>query len=177
MTRTEAPHAGQEISAGSRETVRRLLTEAWGAGNVDLLDELIDAGYRSHIAETNPIRTSHHTGPTIPRTEIAAYRSGIPNLRVDVTALLADAATVVAVWTMSGDNTAEAIVEEGDEKIPPSGRPVATTCTGIFTVEGSKITDATYHWDPLGPLSQLRLLANGAVDIQLSDDRVHLRSS
>jgi SnoaL-like domain len=73
----------------------------WNAGKVELLEDLIDTGYRSHIEETHPVRTSHQVGPVIPRTEIAAYRSGMPNLSLDVTTVLADADTVVAIWTMT----------------------------------------------------------------------------
>jgi hypothetical protein len=163
------------VTQDSRAVVSRLLTDAWGKGEVELLEDLIDPWYRSHIEETNPVRTSRRTGPVIPRTEIAAYRSGMPNLSVDVTTALADEDTVVAIWTMSGDNTAAASVEDGDEVIPPSGRPIETTGVGTFTVNDGKIADAVYRWYPLGALTQLRFFATGAVEIQLSDERVSLR--
>ncbi len=163
------------MTGDSRAVVSKLLTDVWSNGNAELLEDLIDPGYRSHIDETNPVRTSHWTGPIIPRTEIAAYRSGIPNLSLDVTTVLADADTVVAIWTMSGDNTAEASVEDGDEVIPASGRPIETTGVGTFIVKDGKVTEAAYRWYPLGPLTQLRFFATGAVEIQLSDERVSLR--
>jgi ketosteroid isomerase-like protein len=165
----------RDVTGDSRAVVSKLLTDVWSNGNVDLLDDLIDPGYRSHIEETDPVRTSHQTGPIIPRTEIAAYRSGIPNLSSDVTTVLAEGDTVVAIWTMSGDNTADASVEDGDEVIPSSGRPIETTGVGTFIVKDGKITEAAYRWYPLGPLTQLRFFATGAVEIQLSDERVSLR--
>jgi SnoaL-like polyketide cyclase len=101
-----------------KTVVSELLAEVWNAGKVELLEDLIDPGYRSHIEETHPVRTSHRVGPIIPRIEIAAYRSAMPNLSVDVTTVLADGDTVVAIWTMAGDNTADASVEGGDERWP-----------------------------------------------------------
>ncbi|KLL12499.1 MULTISPECIES: ester cyclase [Protofrankia] len=152
-----------------------LLTDVWGAGKVDLIEDLIDAEYRSHIEETHPVRSSRRTGPVIPRLEIIAYRSGIPNLSLDVTAVLADGDTVVAIWTMSGDNTADASVEGGDEVIPSSGRRVEATGIGLFVVRDSRITKATYHWNPLGPLTQLRFFATGTLEIGLGDGTVSLQ--
>jgi hypothetical protein len=73
---------------------------------------------------------------------------------------------------MSGDNTADASVEDGDEVIPSSGRPIETTGVGTFIVKDGKITEAAYRWYPLGPLTQRRFFATGAVEIQLSDERV-----
>lgn len=163
------------MTGDSRAVVGKLLTEVWSNGNVEHLDDLIDPGYRSHIEETNPVRTSHQTGPIIPRTEIAAYRSGIPNLSLAVTTVLAERETVVAIWAMSGDNTADASVEDGDEVIPSSGRPIEATGVGTFIVKDGKIAEADYRWYPLGPLTQLRFFATGAVEIQLSDERVSLR--
>jgi predicted ester cyclase len=165
----------RDVTGDSRAVVSKLLTDVWSNGNVELLEDLIDRGYRSHIEETNPIRTSHQTGSIIPRTEIAAYRSGIPNLSLDVTTVLAEGDMVVAIWTMSGDNTADARLEDGDEVIPSSGRPIETTGVGTFIVKDGKITEAAYRWYPLGPLTQLRFFATGAVEIQLSDERVSLR--
>ena len=53
--------------------VSQLLAGVRNAGRVELLEDLIDTGYRSHIEGTHPVRTSHLVGPVIPRTEIAAY--------------------------------------------------------------------------------------------------------
>jgi hypothetical protein len=74
----------RDVTGDSRAVVSKLLTDIWSNGNAELLEDLIDPGYRSHIEEANPVRTSRQTGPIIPRTEIAAYRSEIPNLSLDV---------------------------------------------------------------------------------------------
>ena len=46
----------------------QLLAGVRNAGRVELPEDLIDTGYRSHIEETHPVRTSHQVGPIIPRT-------------------------------------------------------------------------------------------------------------
>ena len=51
----------------------QLLAGVRNVGRVRLLEDLIHTGYRSHIEETHPVRTSHQVGPVIPRSEIAAY--------------------------------------------------------------------------------------------------------
>ena len=162
------------MPSDSKTVVSRLLQEVWNAGNVGLLDELIDGDYRAHIDETHPIRTSRHTGPGIPRTELAAYRSAMPNLRVDVETLVADGDAVVAIWTITGDNTGDAIVDQGDEVIPSSGRAIEATAFGVFTVRGGKIAEARIGWAPIGPLDQMRLFATGTLEIHVSGERITL---
>jgi hypothetical protein len=171
------PQTGEgSVMSDGKTVVGQLLADVWNAGRVELLEDLIDTGYRSHIEETHPVRTSHQVGPVIPRTEIAAYRSGMPNLSLDVKTVPSGADTVVAIWTMTGDNTANASVEGGgDEVIPSSGRSIEATGIGVFVVKDGRITEATYRWDPLGPLTQLRLFAAGTLEIQLSDEKVSLR--
>ena len=79
-------------------------------------------------------------------------------------------------FSLPGSDFGFVVVEDGDEVIPSSGRPIETTGVGTFIVKDGKITEAAYRWYPLGPLTQLRFFATGAVEIQLSDERVRLRT-
>jgi ketosteroid isomerase-like protein len=152
--------------------VGHLFEESWNKGNSDALEDVVDGAYRSHIDETHPVRTSHWTGPSIVRVEIAAYRSAMPNLNLDVATIIADGDRAAAIWRTSGDNTGDAVVEDGDEVIPASGLAIETTGIGIFAVRDGRIVEATYRWDPLGPLTQMRLFAAGTLEVQVSGETV-----
>ena len=162
------------MPTANKAVVSRLLEEVWNKGHFDALDDLVAAGYRSHIEETHAVRTSRHTGPSIPRTEIGAYRSGMPNLHLDVATLVDGDDGVVAIWRASGDNTGEAMVEGGDEVIPPSGRAIEAMGFGAFVVTDGKIAEAAIRWAPLGPLTQMRLFAAGKLELQLSGETINL---
>jgi ketosteroid isomerase-like protein len=172
------PLAAKEsgVPTESKAVVNRLLEQAWNQGNFDVLEEIVDGAYRSHIDETHAVRTSHWTGPNILRAEIGAYRSAMPNLHMDVMTVCADGDDVVAIWRTTGDNTGDAIVEDGLEVIPASGLAIETTCIGAFVVRAGRITEATFFWEPLGPLTQMRLFAAGTLEIQVGGGTVTMTS-
>src|SRR5262245_49448468 len=94
-----------------KAAVARLFEQAWGEGRLDELDALIDRGYRSHIDEVGAGRMVRWVGPDILRVELGAYRSGLPDGRVEVTGIVAEDDEVIALFTVDGTNTGVTVVE------------------------------------------------------------------
>jgi predicted ester cyclase len=159
------------MSDENKAVVRRLLDEVWGAGTPDVADELIDPGYRSHLADAFSIRMSHWTGPKIVRVEVDAYRSAFPDLAVEVVDVVAEADAVAAFLTARGTNTGtmrlSPFQDVVDEEVPPSGRELSASGSAFFRLMDGRISEAGFQWHPLGLLDQVRLFAKGVHVVDL----------
>jgi SnoaL-like domain len=152
--------------------VTRFFEDAWSRGNLDILDDIVDPGYRSHIAEVRGGRMTHWTGPGILRVELAAYRSGMPDCRAELSATVAERHDVAAFFEVTGTNSGHTVVEpfQGarDEEIEPTNMEIRGSGTARFRVEGEKIAAVELAWTLLGPLDQIRLFAGGHLDVVVS---------
>ncbi len=167
------------MSEENKAVVRRLLDEVWGAGDLDATEELIDpVEYRSHVQDAFVPRMSRWTGPNIVRVEVAAYRSAFPDLHVDVQDLVAEADAVAALWTLGGTNSGTMQIvpfgDEVDEEVAPTQRDLTAVASTVFRLTGGTISAATFHWDPLGLLEQVRLFAQGVRVLDLGGNRVSM---
>lgn len=167
------------MSEKTKAVVRRLLAEAWGAGTLEAVEELVhQSEYRSHIEEAFPPGMEHAQGPRIVTTEVQIYRGAFPDLGVEVGEVLADGDLVVALWQLAGTNTGAVRIPPSEEPSPddvaPTDRELSTSATGFFTVKGNKITAATYSWAPLGLIKQVRLFDRGVASLALGTTLVSL---
>lgn len=165
------------MSDGNRAVVRRLLAEVWGAGDLEAAEELIEpVEYRSHVPDAFVARMSRWTGPKIVRVEVAAYRSGFPDLEVEVHDIVAEADAVVALWTLRGTNTGtmRIVPFDGavDDEVEPSGKDLSAFGSTLFRLAGGKVAAAAFHWEPLGLLEQVRLFARGVAVLNLGAHKV-----
>jgi hypothetical protein len=158
------------MSGTSKAVVERLFEEAWGEGRLDVLDALIDRGYRSHIDEVGAGRMVRWVGPDILRVELSAYRSGLPDCRVDVTAIVAEGEDVIALFAVEGTNTARTVVEPlagvPDVEIEPTQMAIRATGTAVVRVEADRIIALAITWELLGPIEQIRLFAVGTLNVR-----------
>lgn len=167
------------MSDENRAVVRRLLDEVWGAGILDAAEELINpVEYRSHLQDAFVPRMSRWIGPNIVRVEVAAYRSGFPDLQVEVHDLVAEADAVVAFWSLRGTNTGTMQIvpfgDEVDEEVAPTQRELSAFGSAIFRLTDGKVASTTFHWEPLAMLEQVRLFAQRVRVLTLGNHKVSM---
>jgi SnoaL-like protein len=158
------------MSGTSKAVVARFFEEAWGRGRLDMLATLIDRGYRSHIDDVGAGRMARWTGPEILAVELLAYRSGLPDLRVEVSAIVAEDDTVIVLFTVEGTNTEPTIVEpfEGarDLEIEPTQMSISANGIANVRVEADRIVAADIAWELLGPIDQIRVFSAGTLNVR-----------
>ncbi|WP_437618066.1 ester cyclase [Sorangium sp. So ce1151] len=148
-----APPEARSPSSNGRSTdeqynatvVRRYFDEVWSRGHLDVLDELLAAGYINHTPST----PDPPPGPGGLKPIVAAFRAAFPDLHFTVEDLIAE-----------GDRVAVRVRMEGTQDGPLFGiaathRRVSVEQTNIELFRGGKIVE---HWrvtDELGLMRQL----------------------
>ncbi len=133
------------MSAENKAIARRLLEEAFNAGNIDVVDELVATGFINHDAAL-PEAT---VGPAAAKASIKGYRTAFPDLRLKVEDQIADGGTVVTRWSAKGTH-------EGDLMgMPATGKQATVTGITIDRIVDGRIAESWTNWDTLGMLQQL----------------------
>jgi predicted ester cyclase len=131
------------MAVDMKQSHRRLFEEVWGNGNLGVLDELCDRGYRGHDPLTGDLDLEGL------REMCRTYRTAFPDLKCTPLAIYADGDTVVTQWRMTGTH----------KKALMGIEPTGTRCTvegiTIGRFKGGKVTEEWTHWDALGLLRQL----------------------
>ena len=117
---------------------RRLLEETFGAGNLDLVDELCVDGYVDH----DPILGDQ--GREEVKKTIAGYREAFPDLTFTVEDAVAADDKVVVRWRAEGTFEHEFM---GQPPTGEKGEPV--TGIGIDRFEDGKVAESWGQWDTL----------------------------
>jgi predicted ester cyclase len=130
------------VSAESKEIVRRLGEEPW-QGNLDVIDELADAGYVGHDPAT-PVE-----GREGLKQFIKDFKSAYPDGSVTIDQQLAEGDLVTSRWTGRGTHRGELM------GIAPTGKQVTVTGITISRLKGGKVVEEWTNWDTLGMLQQL----------------------
>ena len=78
-----------------------------------------------------------------------AFRSAFPDMRIEIEDILAEGDNVAARMRLRGTNSGSF------QGMPPTGKAVDATGTGIFRVVDGKVTDNWVNFDMLGLLQQL----------------------
>jgi steroid delta-isomerase-like uncharacterized protein len=126
---------------------RRMMSEVWSQGNLDLVDELVDANYVFHDPAAPGVR-----GPEGLKQLVTMYRTGYPDLQFTVEDLLADGDKVITRWSCGGNHQGELM------GIPATGKYTTTSGISITRFEGGKAVEEWVRWDTLGWLQQLGVI-------------------
>lgn len=126
-----------------KAAVRRYFAEAWNMGNLAVIDELMAPDYRRYT----PVGSLDREGQ---KRRIAAFRAGLPDLRLVVERLLAEGDQVAVHIQISGTHDGPLL------GIAPTHRSVTVTATDIlrFDTHGT-ITEHWGNFDELGLLRQI----------------------
>lgn len=134
-----------------REVLRRNIEQVWGAGRLDLVDEL----FAPDVVDHNPAPGSAPGRDGI-RDAVVAFRAGVPDLTMTLHTVLADGDRGTDHWTLTGTHTGDLF------GIPASGRRVEFSGMDVVRVgaEG-RITDIWHVEEMVALLGQVGALPPG----------------
>ena len=130
----------------NKAKMRRLLEEAFGQGNVDVVDEVLDPDFVCYDpnSETGEIR-----GADTIKGEIEYFRNAVPDLTYTVEDQIAEGDKVVTRYTVSGTPQGEFF------GVAPTGERITMSGISIDRFEGGKIVEEWPEYDLLGVMRQL----------------------
>ena len=132
--------------AGNKAVVLRFVEEVVNRGDARLLADLVAARHVRHAPDGDLY------GPEGVRIDVAEWRSGFPDLRLEVEDQVAE-----------GDRVASRFVLRGTHRGPflgvaPTGRPVAVAGVSIDRLAGGRLAESWISLDALGLLRQIGAL-------------------
>lgn len=128
----------------NKELMRRVSEEAWGAGNLDVIDEYFADDFVSH----NPASGDIH-GPEEYKEGIKMFRSAFPDLEVTVEDLIAEGDKVVLRASQTGTHEGEFM------GIEPTGKTVEISGVVIGRINDGKAVEQWPQLDMMGLMQQL----------------------
>ena len=134
------------MSAESNKALaRRLLDEAFNAGKIDVVDELVTTDFVNHDAALPEALI----GPDAAKASIQGYRSAFPDLRITIEEQIADDQGVATRWSAKGTH-------QGDLMgMAPTGKQATVTGITLDRIVDGRIAESWTNWDTLGMLQQL----------------------
>jgi steroid delta-isomerase-like uncharacterized protein len=134
------------MSAESNKALsRRLLEEAFNAGNIDVVDELVTTDVVNHDAALPEAMI----GPDAAKASIRGYRTAFPDLRITIEEQIADDQGVATRWSAKGTHEGELM------GMAPTGKQATVTGITIDRIVDGRIAESWTNWDTLGMLQQL----------------------
>ena len=109
----------------NKAIIRRLFEEAFGQGNLDMLDEIIAPNQVNGGPGALPGMPS---GPEGNKMLLSAYRNAFPDLHFTIEEQIAEGNTVVTRWTAQGTHKGELA------GLPPTGKPATVVGIGVDRV-------------------------------------------
>lgn len=129
----------------NKELLREWLKECFIGGNLDRLEEYVSPEYVEH----NPSVPHDIEGIEGHRANIEGFQEAFPDMEVEIEKLVA-----------AGDKTAQRMTFRGTHQgemmgVPPTGKTVEATATGITRFEDGKMVEDWSQVDMLGLMQQL----------------------
>jgi steroid delta-isomerase-like uncharacterized protein len=127
----------------NRAIVRRAY-EFWNTGDAAAIDRLVAPDLVMHLRGRSDV-----AGVDAYRSFYAGYRAAFPDQRWTIEELIAEADTVVALWTLRATHRGELM------GIAATGREVTVTGISVFRIADGRIAENWVQSDILGLLQQL----------------------
>jgi steroid delta-isomerase-like uncharacterized protein len=133
------------MSADNKALARRLIDEAFNAGKLDVIDELLAEDYVGYDAALpEPQR-----GREAAKGAIAGYRAAFPDVHLTIEDQVADDDRVATRWSGRGTH-------QGDLMgMPATGKQATVTGITIDKIVNGRIAESWTNWDTLGMMQQL----------------------
>ncbi|MBO9635439.1 MAG: ester cyclase, partial [Chitinophagaceae bacterium] len=126
--------------------VKRYYNEVWNEGKLNVLDELLAAGYINHTPSTpNP-----PIGPDGLKPIVAAIRKAFPDLHYEIKDVIVNDSMAVARVIMTGTQTHSLF------GLPPSGKKASVNQITIEKIINGKIVE---HWRVTDELTMMKQLS------------------
>jgi predicted ester cyclase len=127
--------------------------------NKALVQQLFHSMERDDVSAANQIIAANWVNhdPSLPPLQgyegfkqlVMLFQSAFPGLQLEIEDTLAEGDKVAARFRLRGTNTGSF------QGMPPTGRAIDVTGTGIFRVVDGKVTDNWVNLDALGLMQQL----------------------
>lgn len=124
---------------------RRLYDEAWNAGKLDVLPELLASGAPIHDPGTPQVGA----GPEGMKQLISMYRASFPDTHFTILAQVAEGDLVLTQWRARGTHRGALM------NMPPTNRVAEVTGMSLTRYANGKGVETWTNWDTLGLLQQL----------------------
>lgn len=129
----------------NKATARRWSEELWSRGHLAVADEIIAADYLRHDpGDPFPAR-----GPEDVKRIVTMLRKMLPDLRIEIEAMVAEGDIVVSRYTATATDSV------GYMGMPPTGKATRTSAMQMFRFSNGKIVESWAARDDLGTLRQL----------------------
>lgn len=136
----------------NKAIVRRFMEEAFGQGNLAVIDEVVAP---NHIDSGPGALPGMPSGPEGSKMLITSYRNAFPDLHFTVDEQVAEGNTVVTRWTAHGTNNGELA------GMPATGKSATVTGVGVDRIENGMIVESWGLFDQFGMLQQLGVIPAG----------------
>ena len=144
-----------------KQTQRRLIEEPFVKGNIDVIDQLCDPGYRGHDPMTGD--TNREGVKDLARM----YRAAFPDLKCTILASCAEGDTCVTHWRMTGTHRGKLMGLE------PTGKRVTVEGMSFAKFRGGKLAEDWVQWDSLGLMRQLGVVPSAQPGMGGPETRPH----
>ena len=131
-----------ETETENKAVVRRFIEQAFNAGDVAVINELVARDYVLHVAPE--VR-----GPEGMQHFVTMYRTAFPDYACTVDDQIAEGDKVVTRWTVRGTHQGELM------GIPPTGKQVTLPGVVIDRIANGQLVESWLQADALGMLQQL----------------------
>jgi steroid delta-isomerase-like uncharacterized protein len=140
----------------NKELVRRLLVEAFGGGDLDVLEELLAEDFVGHApSEPGP----GHEAETQDRDRVAAEieraHEGLADLQFTVEETIAEGDLVAVRSTITGRHEGEFM------GAPPTGERVEFDAMNVLRIEDGEVVEDWALWDAVTLMGQLGIAPEG----------------
>ena len=149
-----ATSRNDEDREAHKRLVLRYVDDVYNGGDIALVDELIADDHICH----GPL--GNHCGLESIRRDVLGLRDAFPDLRFELTDLVAEGDRVARRWVATGTH------QGSFQGIAPTGRRVSLTGIAIDRVRDGKLAETWLDFDMFGLLRQL-----GAVEERISNGR------
>jgi len=138
----------------NKELVRRLLEEAFGGGDRDVLDELLADNFVGH-APSEPDHEAETQDRDRVAEEIGRAHEGLADLEFTVNETIAEGNLVAARSTITGRHEGEFM------GAPPTGEQVQFDAMNVFRIEDGEVAEDWASWDAVTLMGQLGIAPEG----------------
>ena len=121
------------MSEQNKATVRRVIEEGFGKGNVDFFDEVLAEDYVGYGGAPEPLR-----GPEAVKQFVLMYRSAFPDMETRVDDIVAEGDTVACRWSARGTHQGDLF------GVSPTGKQVTVWGCSFSRFSGGKVVE---DWD------------------------------
>jgi len=145
MSARTGARGGKMTIEQNKATARRWSEDLWSRGQLEVADEIVAPDYVRHDpGDPFPAR-----GPADVKRIVTMLRAMLPDLKIEVEALVAEGDFVVSRYTATGTDTV------GYMGMPPTGKVIRTPAIQMFRFANGKIVESWAARDDLGTLRQL----------------------